>query len=69
MPDLCDLAPFHSGQAKNSYLLVIAYYRTSINKVNAILYFIFIINYYELTRPCCMENSVDPDQLVSKEGS
>ena len=22
--------------------------------------------YYELTMPCCMENSVDPDQLASE---
>ena len=33
------------------------------NRVNTIPYFIF--NYYKLTVPCCMENSVDPDQLAS----
>ena len=37
------------------------------NKVDAILYFIF--NYYEIAMPCCMENSVDPDQLASSEAS
>ena len=37
------------------------------NKVNTILYIVFhiLINYYELI--CCIENSVDPDQLASKE--
>ena len=30
---------------------------------------IFLVNYYELTMPCCMENSVDPDQLASESGS
>ena len=29
----------------------------------------FFINYNELTMPCCMENSVDPDQLASSEAS
>ena len=35
-----------------------------IKKVNAILNFIFI-NYYELTTPWNMEDSVDPDRLAS----
>ena len=40
-----------------------------INKVNAILCFIFN-SYYELTmHACCMENSVLPDQLASEEAS
>ena len=39
--------------------------RTSSSKF-AILYFIFG-NYYELT--CCLENSVDTDQLASSEAS
>ena len=43
-------------------------HRTSINKVNAILYF-FFINNYELTMPCCMENSVYPDWLPPSEAS
>ena len=36
------------------------------NKVNTILYIVFhiFINYYEFT--CCIENSVDPDQLASE---
>ena len=35
------------------------------NKVNTVLYIVFhiLINYYEFT--CCIENSVDPDQLAS----
>ena len=39
------------------------------NKVNTILYIVFhiLINYFEVT--CCNENSVDPDQLASKEAS
>ena len=40
---------------------------TSLKKVNAILYFICFINYYELTISCHIENSVDPDQLASEE--
>ena len=38
---------------------------TSIKKVNAILY--FILDYFKLA--CCLENSVDPDQLASSEAS
>ena len=34
---------------------------------NEILYIIFLVNYYEFT--CCIENSVDPDQLASSEAS
>ena len=36
------------------------------NKVNTILYIVFhiLIKYLEFT--CCIENSVDPDQLASK---
>ena len=39
------------------------------HKVNTILYIVFhiLINYYEYT--CCIENSVDPDQLASEEAS
>ena len=39
------------------------------NKVNTILYIVFhiLINYNEFT--CCIKNSVDPDQLASKEAS
>ena len=27
----------------------------------------FLIDYYELTMLCCIENSVDPDQLALKQ--
>ena len=39
------------------------------NKVYTILYIVFhiLLNYYEFT--CCIENSVDPDQLASEEAS
>ena len=39
------------------------------NKVNTIRYIVFyiLINYYEFT--CCIENSVNPDQLASEEAS
>ena len=39
------------------------------NQVNTILLIVFhiLINYYEFT--CCIENSVDPDQLASEEAS
>ena len=39
------------------------------NKVNTILYIVFhiLMNHYVFT--CCIENSVDPDQLASEEAS
>ena len=39
------------------------------NNVNTILYIVFhiLINYYKFT--CCIENSVDLDQLASEEAS
>ena len=39
------------------------------NKVNIIMYIVFhiLINYSKFT--CCIENSVDPDQLTSEEAS
>ena len=58
MPDLSDLVPFHSGQVGQVQNLY---------KVNKILYFHILINYYEFT--CCIENSVDPNQLASSEAS
>ena len=64
MPDLSDLVSFHSGQFEN--LLVLRQVQ-NLYKDNKILYFIFLINYYEVT--CCIENSVDPDQLASSEAS
>ena len=42
---------------------------TSANFVIKLIKFVFhiLINYYEFT--CCIENSVDPDQLASLEAS
>ena len=39
------------------------------NEVNTILYIVFhiLINYYEFT--CCIEKSVNPEQLASEEPS
>ena len=39
------------------------------NEVNTNLFIVFhiLINYYKFT--CCIENSVDPDQLASEETS
>ena len=65
MPDLSDLDPFHSGQVKNFYLLVLGQVWTKLTQ----FCISFPINYYELTMPCFMENSVDPDQLASSEAS
>ena len=66
MPDLSDLVPFHSGQVENFNLLVLGQVQ-NLYKVNKILYFHILINYYEFT--CCIENSVDPNQLASSEAS
>ena len=66
MPNLSYLVPFHSGQAENFNLLVLGQVQNCI-KLIKILYFIFFINYYEFT--CCIDNSVDPDQLASLEAS
>ena len=56
MPDLSDLVPFHLGQVENSSLLVFEQVQN-----------LYKVNYYEFT--CCIENSVDPDQLASSEVS
>ena len=56
MPNLSDwYVRFHSGQVEILQM----------NKVNTILYIVFhiLINYYEFTGDC-IENSVDPDQLL-----
>ena len=66
MLDLSDLVPFHSGQVENFYLLVLGQVQ-NLYKVNKIFVFYIFINYYEFT--CCIENSVDPDQLASLEAS
>ena len=66
MPHLSDLVSFHSGQVRNFYLLVLGQvqmYKES--KYNSVFH--SLINYYELT--CCIQNSVDPDQLASEEAS
>ena len=62
MPDLSDLGPLHSGQ------VLLACPGTSLK--NLMQFCIsFLINCYEFTKLCCMENSVDPDQLASEEAS
>ena len=66
MPDLSDLVPFHSGQVENFNLLVLGQVQ-NLYKVNNFFVFHIFINYYEFT--CCIENSVDPDQLASLEAS
>ena len=66
MPDLSDLVPFHSGQVENFNLLVLGQVQNLYN-VNKIFVFHIFINYYEFT--CCIENSVDTDQLASLEAS
>ena len=48
MLDLSDLVPFHPGQVKQ---ILFTCRGTSLNKVNAIQYFI-LINYYQHTMPC-----------------
>ena len=57
MPDLSDLVPFHSGQVRNFYSIYSIF-------LFCISYW---INYFKLA--CCLENSVDPDQLASEEAS
>ena len=66
MPDLSDLVPFHSGQVENYNLLVLRQVQ-NLYKVNKNFVFHISINYYEFI--CCIENSVDPDQLASLEAS
>ena len=66
MPTLSDLVPFHSGQVENFNLLVLGQVQ-NLYKVNKNFVFHIFINYYEFT--CCIENSVDPDQLASFRAS
>ena len=66
MPDLSDLVPFHSGQVENFNLLVLGQVQ-NLYKVNKNFVFHIFINFYKFT--CCIENSVDPDQLASLEAS
>ena len=60
MPNLSDWYIFIQDKLKISIYLSLG--QVQMNKVNTIL-----INYYEFT--CCIENSVDPDQLASEEAS
>ena len=57
MPDLSDWYIFSQDKLKISI------------KVNTFLYNVFhiLINYDKFT--CCIENSVDPEQLASEEAS
>ena len=57
MPDLSDLVPFHSGQVENYNLLVLGQVQNLYN-----------VNFMS-SDTCCIENSVDPVQLVSSEAS
>ena len=68
MPDLSNLVPFHSGQVENFNLLVLG---TSAKFVIKLINFVFhiLIDYYDYEFTCCIENSVDPDQLASTEAS
>ena len=61
-----DLAPFHSGQVENFYLLVFGQVQMYEAKLYNSIFHIMII-YYELTS--CIENSGDPDQLASSGAS
>ena len=68
MPDLSDWYIFIQDKLKHSiHSLVLG--QVQINEVNTILFILFhiLINYYEFT--CCIENSVDPDQLAFEEAS
>ena len=68
MLDLSDWYIFIQDKLKISIYLSLDKYK-QMNKVNIILYIVFhiLINYKEFT--CCIENSVDPDQLASSEAS
>ena len=61
MPDLSNQVPFHSGQVRNFYLLVLGQVKINIFCI------LYLIIYFELAH--CLENSVDPDQLASAEAS
>ena len=64
MPDLSDLVPFIQDKLEISSYLSWDKHKC-IKKVNTFLYFHILINYYQLI--CCIENSVEPDQLASSE--
>ena len=63
MPDLSDMVPFHSGQVENFFLLVLG--QVQMYLANTMLYFIFWL----IITSSHLENSVDPDQLVSSKAS
>ena len=57
MPGLSDLVPFHSGQVRKLYLLVLGCKGSQYN---------FVFHFNELN--FCMENSVDPGStLITRE--
>ena len=60
MLDFSILVPFHSGKVRNFYLLVLGQVETKLIQF-CISYW---VNYFKLG--CCLENSVDPDQLASE---
>ena len=60
MPNLSELVSFHSGQVEKS----IDKYKC-IKLINSLHH--ILIHSYKFT--CCIENSVDPDQLASSEAS
>ena len=67
MPDLSNVVPFHSGQVRNFYKLVLGQVQIFKESLIAKFCISYLMKYYELT--CCIENSVDPDQLPSSEAS
>ena len=61
MPDLSN--PVHcSRREKQTFLVAIGALR-----VKKLMQFHVLINYYELTMPCCIENGVNSNQLASEE--
>ena len=57
MPVLSDLTPFHFGQVRNFFLLVLGQVCSKCN-------YVFHIGLFECAY--CLENSLDPDQLASE---
>ena len=58
--EIPDPVPFQSGQVRNFYLLVLGQVKRKLMQF-LVSYW---INYFKLA--CCLENSVDPDQLASE---
>ena len=61
---LSDWSHFIQDKCKKKYL---SWDKYKENKCNSVFY--ILISYFELTMSCCMEYSVDPDQLASEEAS